>query len=250
MAACGSPNARVMEKDEVQRMEPAEHGGEPSEAEKIRALIDEVRKVDAVFVRGDETFDGATMADELEHRVTRLTFATARQFVDAVAAIDRSKAEPLRVRLTDGTVLEARDWYLAALDEMEGATRAPRATGPTRHDPNAPVTLGILDALTIVERSRETFVAPARKLPSGKTKGKRKEYTAPDFAEMLRKKWEFLGADVRDLETFIDEIATDAFSTMEPYRVLHEDGSEEEFRGWLLAQLDARRAALAKGGAP
>ncbi|MFO0636082.1 MAG: DUF5329 family protein [Nannocystaceae bacterium] len=94
------------------------------------------------------------------------------------------------------------------------------------------------------------FVAPPRKLPTGKTQGKRKEYSSAEFAEMLRKKWEFLGADVRDLETFIQEIASDAFSSMEPYRVVHLDGSEEEFRGWLLAQLDARRQALAKGGAP
>ena len=43
---------------------------------------------------------------------------------------------------------------------------------------------------------------------------------------------------------------TDSFASMAPYRVSHEDGSEEEFRAWLNAQLDLRRQAMAKGGAP
>jgi hypothetical protein len=37
---------------------------------------------------------------------------------------------------------------------------------------------------------------------------------------------------------------------MAPYRVIHEDGSEEEFRTWLKAQLDLQRQAMAKGGMP
>ena len=133
------------------------------------------------------------------------------------------------------------------LDEIEGTTGK-----PTRKDAsgNKPTSIGILDALTIVERSGKRFVAPPRQLPNGKVKGKRKEYSSNEFAEMLRKKWEFLGADVRDLDTFIEEIATDSFSSMSPYRVIHEDGSEEEFRTWLKAQLDLRRQAMAKGGMP
>jgi len=166
-----------------------------------------------------------------------------------LGAPKKGKDSEVRVRLTDGSVLPAKDWYLARLAEIEGTSTSKRSA-PRPSDSNLPVTLGILDALTIVERSNERFVAPPRTLPNGKTKGKRKEYDSSEFAEMLRKKWEFLGADVRDLDGFIEEIASDAFSSMEPYRVLHEDGSEEEFRGWLLAQLDARRQALAKGGAP
>jgi hypothetical protein len=100
----------------------------------------------------------------------------------------------------------------------------------------------------LVERSRLRFVAPPRRTPGGKIKGKRKEYTGPEFAEMLRKKWEFLGADIHDLDGFIDEIATDSFASFEPYRVIHDDGQEEEFRKWLLAQLDERRDAIARGG--
>jgi len=177
-----------------------------------------------------------------------MSVATVRQFVETLTHHGTTDATNARVRLPDGTMLDGRDWYLSRVEAIEGVSGSSAAG--VRHDPHVPVTLGILDALTIVERSGKRFVAPARTLPNGKTKGKRKEYDADEFAEMLRKKWEFLGADVQDLETFIGEIATDAFSSMEPYRVIHEDASEEEFRTWLLAQLELRRAAIVKGGAP
>ena len=109
--------------------------------------------------------------------------------------------------------------------------------------------LGILDALRVVERSDLVFVAPPRKTPKGKLKGKRKEYTGPEFSEMLRKKWELLGKDINDLDTFIEVIASDAFVSMTPYVVTHRDGREEVFRGWLEEQLESRRQALAQGGA-
>ena len=176
-----------------------------------------------------------------------MSVSTARQFVDVIGTPKNGAKTPLQVRLTDGTVVNAHDWYTGRIDEIEGTTGK-----PTRKDGtgNKPTSIGILDALTIVERSGKRFVAPPRQLPNGKVKGKRKEYSANEFAEMLRKKWEFLGADVRDLDTFIEEIATDSFSSMSPYRVIHEDGSEEEFRTWLKSQLDLRRQAMAKGGMP
>ena len=246
---CGSPNPRVLAQDEVALTLPDRQHEELSEADKIRRLIDDVRASDAKFLFGELELDGTAAAIDLEHRVPRMNVATVRQFVETLTLTPKDTALATRVRLRDGTVLDGRDWYLARVEEIEGVSRTARPP-KVRIDPNAPVILGILDALTIVERSNKRFVAPARRLPNGKTKGKRKEYDASEFAEMLRKKWEFLGADVRDLETFIGEIASDAFSSMEPYRVIHEDNSEEEFRGWLLGQLDARRAVMAKGGAP
>lgn len=246
---CGSPNPRVLAQDEIESTVPTREHEDLSEADKIRRLIDEVRKSDATFLLGDAEMDGKAAADDLEHRVPRMSVATVRQFVETLTQHGARDGSTPRVRLADGTVLDSHDWYLARVEAIEGISSESQAAR-ARHDPHVPVTLGILDALTIVERSNKRFVAPARTLPNGKTKGKRKEYDADEFAEMLRKKWEFLGADVRDLETFIGEIATDAFSSMEPYRVIHEDGSEEEFRTWLLAQLELRRVAIAKGGAP
>jgi hypothetical protein len=247
-SACGSPNPKVLAQDEIAPTMPTREHQDMSEADKIRRLIEEVRKSDATFLVGEKELDGNAAATDLEHRVPRMGVATARQFVETLTHPTKDGAGP-RVRLKDGTVLDGRDWFLARIAAIEGGSKPAHATR-VQTDPNVPVTLGILDALTIVERSNKRFVAPARTLPNGKTKGKRKEYDAGEFAEMLRKKWEFLGADVKDLEHFINEIATDAFSSMEPYRVIHEDGSEEEFRAWLLAQLELRRVAIAKGGAP
>jgi hypothetical protein len=248
--ACGTPNPSEVDTSE-QQVEPQrvvrDHDG-TSEADKIHKLIEGVRGCDATFVRPDGSHDGKTEAALLDHRVSRMSVSTARQFVDVLGAPRQGKGSEVKVRLADGTELPAKEWYLARLEEIEGVPTSSRMA--QQRSSNLPVTLGILDALTIVERSNLRFVAPARTLPNGKTKGKRKEYDSSEFAEMLRKKWEFLGADVRDLDAFIEEIASDAFSTMEPYRVLHEDGTEEEFRGWLLGQLDARRQALGKGGAP
>jgi hypothetical protein len=244
---CGSPNPKVLADDQVEPTTPERAHGDLSEADKIRRVIDDVRASDATFLFGDRELAGPAAAEELAARVPRMSVATARQFVDTLTATAKS-GESVRVRLVDGTVLSGHDWYTGRVEAIEGVPNKPRLSRVA--DPNAPSTITILDALGIVERSNKRFVAPQRVLPNGKTKGKRKEYTSSEFADMLRKKWEFLGADVRDVDTFVHEIASDAFSTMAPYRVVHEDGSEEEFRGWITAQIDARRAMIAKGGAP
>lgn len=249
LGACGSPNPKVLEDDQIQSRGPEREFEGRSEADKIHRLIEDVRASDAKFMFGDATMSGPEAATDLEHRVTRMSVSTVRQFVEMLTHSTQDRGPPPRVMLPDGVVVDGRDWFLARVEVIENVDRPAGASKPGQ-TPGTPVKLGILDALTIVERSGKRFVAPARSLPNGKTKGKRKEYDAADFAEMLRKKWEFLGADVVDLDTFIGEIATDAFSSMEPYRVIHEDGSEEEFRGWLDAQLDARRVAITKGSAP
>jgi hypothetical protein len=97
------------------------------------------------------------------------------------------------------------------------------------------------DALLIVEQSGLQFVAT-------RPKKKEKIYDAHKFADMLRTKWDWLGADIDDLDRFIQEIASDAFATFEPYRVRHPDGREQDFSAWLRARLEERRASLAGGG--
>lgn len=256
---CGQPNPRVIESTEVARQPREADGDELSEPKKIRALIAAVRESDATFVQGGEDRNGADAAQALERRMARAQggIPTARQFIDGVASGTSHSKNPDVVRMTDGTVIAASDWFEARLAELEGLP-PPQRTGVA--DANAlavevPVAeasaeLGILDALTIVEQSDLRFVAPARKTPTGKVKGKRKEYSGPDFSEMLRRKWEYLGADIHDLDTFVDEIATDAFTSFESYRVVYADGHEEEFRQWLLDRLEAKRQKVARGGSP
>lgn len=250
---CGAPNPRILDSTEQeQRIRADRNDGHLSEPEKIRRLIQIVRESEHTFIQGGQERNGEAAAADLERRLARVPagIPTAKQFVDRVGAGRLRAKEPDMVRLADGATVSARDWLLARLDEIEGRTPGVLAATEPDTQRTSSTELGILDALTIVERSGLRFVAPARRTPKGKLKGKRKEYTSTEFAEMLRKKWEFLGADIHDLDTFIEEIASDSFSTMEPYRVMHPDGQEEEFRPWLLTQLETRRQALAKGGAP
>jgi|GEM_PF-2537301 len=265
LSACQSSAVEVSTAEEPARK--AREGSERlSEVGKIRALIQGVRDSGLQFVQNGETRDANAAADELERRLARTPggVVTATQFIDRIGAgLARSKTPDL-VRLSDGTMLPVADWLLKRLTELEGVEYVARkdSAKPSDGDGGAEANdgaeprrgrtreVGILDALTIVERSDLTFVAPPRKTPKGKVKGKRKEYTGPEFSEMLRKKWELLGKDINDLDTFIEEIASDAFVSMTPYLVTFRDGREEPFRGWLEEQLETRRQALAKGGAP
>ncbi len=257
--ACEPATPKVVDVSEEARAPAKEDPEHLSEVAKIRALLASVRDSELTFVQSGEEHDGAAAADELEHRLARTPAGvpTASQFIDKVGAgLARSRTPDL-VRLSDGTMLPTRDWLLKRLAEIEGV---PYVAPPPREADGGsatPLTAGarssemsILDALTIVERSEFTFVAPPRRTPKGKLKGKRKEYTGSEFSEMLRKKWELLGKDIHDLDTFVEEIASDAFVSMSPYLVAFADGHEEEFRPWLLDQLEARRQALTKGGAP
>ena len=63
------------------------------------------------------------------------------------------------------------------------------------------------------------------------------EYTAEQFASMLRTKWDWLGYDLTELQPWLDEIATRSFKTNRPYRVMLTDGTTLEVRPWLDAQL-------------
>lgn len=258
MGACEPSGREVATSEEPARTARQDESGRLSEVGKIRALVKAVRESGLEFVQDGETRNAEAAANELERRLARTPggVVTATQFIDRIGTgLARSKSPDL-VRLSDGTMLPVSDWLLKRLAEMEGAQYVARkdvAGGEPAESGKVPVRtreVGILDALTIVERSDLTFVAPPRKTPRGKLKGKRKEYTGPDFSEMLRKKWELLGKDIKDLDAFIEEIASDAFVSMTPYLVVYRDGREEPFRGWLEEQLETRRQALAKGGAP
>ena len=259
VAACGQPNPKVLESTEAARR-PTEDPAHLSEAGKIRALIAQVRESDATFVQDGTERKGAEAADDLERRMARMPagIPTARQFIDRVASGALRSKTPDTVRLKDGSTMDASEWFGIRLAELEygDPSRAPKKEGKADEPETkealagAGIELGILDALTIVEQSSLRFVAPPRKTPKGKVKGKRKEYSGPDFSEMLRRKWEYLGADIHDLDTFVEEIATDSFASFEPYRVVYADGHEEEFRQWLLDRLEAKRQAIARGGAP
>jgi hypothetical protein len=244
LAACGSPNPKILDDTQVVRRDQGTESIAGSESDKIRRLLGAVRESDLVFVQDGKEVDGKTAAANLERRLARApaNLTTAREFVDQIAAGRLRAPEPDRVKLEGGMIVPAHEWFSTQLEEIEGNTAGSRRLAAT----DKPAELGILDALTIIEQSGKRFAAPARQLPNGKLKGKRKEYDASEFATMLRKKWEFIGADIKDLDGFVNEIATDSFSSWSPYMVVHVDGTEEELRAWLLRELETKRKKLAE----
>jgi len=243
---CGTPNPPVVESTEKAR--PAHHrerGGALTEADKIRALLEQMRSSELVFVQDGQPRSGSEAAAALEHRLNRMAsgIPTAHLFVERIGGGRPRATQPDAVRIGDGKELLMRDWLAHQLKAIEGkspeqaAAKQPNADGEAAAS-NQPA--GILDALRIVESSGLRFVAQPRKGPKGEPKGKRKEYSATEFSSMLRKKWEFLGKGVKDLDTFIEVIATDSLSSMEPYLVILGDGSEQEFRVWLLERIGSR----------
>jgi hypothetical protein len=92
-------------------------------------------------------------------------------------------------------------------------------------DPAIAVTLDMISA------SGRNFIDQADGVDSSPT-----EYTAEQFASMLRSKWDWIGYDIADLDPWLDEIATRSFKSNLPYLVVLDDGSTTEFRTWLDAQ--------------
>lgn len=263
--ACGTPNPRILDATEEARGIPSKQlGNEMTEQEKIAALIDAVRRSEHTFIHDDIERSGMATADKLQLLLERdpTGVRSAREFISRIAAPERTDEPPDRVLLSEEESVLAKTWYHARLAELEGRPAPPADPEDVREAQEHARRLQILDALRIVERSELRFVSPPRKVlpkpgkkPAGsgpvrKRKPKRKEYTGEQFADMLRKKWEFLGADIHDVDTFIDEIASDSFASMVRYRVIHADGTEQDFAQWLRAELDTERNALAQGGAP
>lgn len=272
-AGCGAPNPRILDSTEEARGMPStELGRVMTEQEKIQAIIAAVRKSGHVFVHDGIARDGAATADKLQLLLERdpTGVRSAREFIDRLVAPERTDEDPDRVVLAKGGAAEedhsvpARHWYLSRLAELEGRPPPDAPPEEQRKAEDHARRLLILDALALVEHSTLKFVAPPRPASPGgakaggpkprmaeskgpkrkpKRKAKRKEYTGAQFADMLRKKWEFLGADIEDLDTFIHEIASDSFASMVRYRVVLDDGREEDFGVWLRAQLAAQKTS-------
>lgn len=252
-SGCGSPAPELHERVESAHAPERREGAALTEPDKIRALLEAVRTSEHEFVQDGTVRRGPEAAEDLEHRLSRNAAGvpTAHAFIAHVGDGRQRQREPDLVRQQDGTAVRMRDWLRARLAQLEG--KAPElALADARVSPAAADAEGapsILDAFVVIERSGLEFVAPPRRSSNGELKGKPRLYTAAEFSSMLRKKWQFLGQDIHDLDGFIEEIASDSFATMEPYRVVQKDGSEEEFRAWLLRQLEAgEHSVAARGG--
>ena len=262
---CGQPNPKIIDASEPAHRAPPQEE-RLSEANKIRQLIASVRKSELTFVQDDIERTGTAAADKLQLLLDRDVdgVRTAEDFIHKIAAPDREADQDMVIVGPEQSML-AREWFYRELAVIEGVPYEPPPAVVAAERAQAERSdkrLRILDALIIVEKSESTFVVPARRaIPTPKVGNsekkkplfkkrspKAREYTGQEFATMLRKKWEFLGADIDELEPFIKEIASDSFASLEPYRVRHPDGTTEEFEGWLRAQLDDKKRRIAQGG--
>lgn len=101
----------------------------------------------------------------------------------------------------------------------------PKLRERPKPDPAIAVTLDMIAA------SGRKFIDQAEEAESRPT-----EYTAEQFASMLRSKWDWIGYDIVALDPWLDDIATRSFKSNLPYLVVLEDGRTTEFRTWLDAQ--------------
>lgn len=111
---------------------------------------------------------------------------------------------------------EAED---AETDTDDAATKLRERPKP---DPVIAVTLDLISA------SGRKFIDQAEDAESRPT-----EYTAEQFASMLRSKWDWIGYDIVEIDPWLDEIATRSFKSNLPYLVVLDDGTTTEFRTWL-----------------
>jgi hypothetical protein len=131
--------------------------------------------------------------------------------------------------------------------------RAPTHADPARAEPPAPAPTtvaeqpaegqppkrrerptpdpGIEATLTTIANSGLRFIDQAEDPDSRAT-----EYSAAEFVDMLRSKWDWIGYDITAPDVFIREIATRSFKTNLPYLVVLQDGTTIELQAWLASQ--------------
>lgn len=151
--------------------------------------------------------------------------------------------EKLQAFLTNASERQqARDTKKA-----EDAILKARGLGPA--DEVAPE---IARAIQIVRTSDYDFMvrkgSPSQRQRNGEAPPKR--VTGFDFAAMLESKSAWLGRDVTDLTTWLDEIGSSTFFAGDEYVVRLPDGRELSFRSWLLEELAALPPDLQEIPAP
>ena len=229
VAACRTEGPRILERREsppagtqaAANQDPAKR----SETEKVQRLIHEARYSGLVFIRNGREHSAGETADYLSARLQRFggRLASAQTFVREVTPTGLRSA-PYQVRLANGETILMQQWLEARLEDIESN----RENQDTSNEPR----VTIADALYLVEKSELSFVAPQRKAEP-------KVYSGREFSAMLSMKWRWLGSDIGSLDDFVEQIASESFSTFEPYRVRDKDGNERDFNAWLREELEA-----------
>lgn len=228
-----------------------EHGGDHqpfrplTEPEKIEKLLDEVRHSDLVFIRNGRRMTAQETATRLQRRYERRgrKVLTARDFAGRFAASGPLSGKPYLVHYPDGREEYARDWMIEQLNEIEAPPGrfverlgGPMADAPKTGPKEVPVPEAeppsVEGAIDLIEQSGQlSFVAPREgELPTS--------YSGQDMAKMLRNKTTWLGADLTEVQPWIDGIATRSYRTYLPYEVHKPTGEVLPLATWLRAEFD------------
>ncbi|MCQ8883716.1 DUF5329 domain-containing protein [Pseudoalteromonas shioyasakiensis] len=87
--------------------------------QEINHLIDFVAKSDAVFIRNDTEHSSQDAAEHLAMKYRKATrYAnTADKFIENLASKSSWSGKPYKVRLSNGSLLNAKDWLSNELEE-------------------------------------------------------------------------------------------------------------------------------------
>jgi len=204
-------------------------GGAPrSEPEKIDWLCRQVEASGYVFLRGRRSMTAGEFADRMRevHRTHRDEIRTAREFIERVGR-PGADGRPIRVRTTaSAPPIDVRTYLHDRLDDLERGGAETSPTADTARRTARPPEDAIARLLDRIEDSGATFLVPQRGGPP-------RHLDAASFAALLAKKWRFLGADIDDPQTFIDEIASEPYAVFAPYEVVLPDGTTRPVASWL-----------------
>ena len=102
-----------------------------TETQKIEALIDVVRRTDAVFVRNGKTYDAASAAKLMRYKWKKhkADIATADDFIERAASKSLATGKAYRIRFPDGTETSSGDYLRRKLAAINGE---PPATRPAK----------------------------------------------------------------------------------------------------------------------
>jgi hypothetical protein len=106
-----------------------------SQRAKIERLIQSIEKLeDATFIRNDVEYDADEAAEHLrmKWRAQADEISSAQVFIDRIASRSSVSDEAYRIRMSDGSVVEAGDFLRKRLEEIEDehATTSSGASGP------------------------------------------------------------------------------------------------------------------------
>lgn len=101
--------------DQAEFVVAAQPGDEP---DAIARLLDRVAAVDVTFLREGEAYDGKAAADHLRRKLRAAgpSIQTVDQFIARIGTRSSTTGHPYRVRLRDGTELDAASWLRSLAD--------------------------------------------------------------------------------------------------------------------------------------